>query len=122
LQVLADTREDLHRGKDVLGNIRIDAGATVYMNRLPVIYITNLDRVLNLDDSYDLTTEMDPIYCVDFEKFIPYVQDGYWMEETEPMTDRTQHTTFTIFLDGSHNNLCVNRRQAGFVIHKPIVA
>ncbi|KKN68760.1 hypothetical protein LCGC14_0447800 [marine sediment metagenome] len=122
LQTLADARDDFHRGKDVLGNIRIDDGATVYLNRLPVIYITQLDGVLNLDDSYDTTTEMDPIYCVDFEKFIPYVQDGYWMEETEPMTDRTQHTTFTIFLDGSHNNLCVNRRQAGFVIHKPIVA
>ena len=120
LQVLADARDDFHRGKDVLGNIRIDDGATVYLNRLPVVYINQLDGVTGLETGY--TNETDPIYCVDFEKFIPYVQDGYWMEESEPMTDRTQHTTFTVFLDGSHNNLCVNRRQAGFVIHKPIVA
>ena len=122
LQVLADARDDFHRGKDVLGNIRIDDGATVYLNRLPVIYISQLDGVEALHDDADASQETDPIYCVDFEKFIPYVQDGYWMEESEPMTDRTQHTTFTIFLDGSHNNLCVNRRQAGFVLHKPIVA
>ena len=123
LQVLADARDDFHRGKDVLGNIRIDDGATVYLNRLPVIYITQLDAAQVAPiAAANATMEVDPIYCVDFEKFIPYVQDGYWMEESEPMTDRTQHTTFTIFLDGSHNNLCVNRRQAGFVLHKPIVA
>jgi hypothetical protein len=121
LQVLADARDDFHRGKDVLGNIRIDDGATVYINRLPVIYITELDDVINTQTSY--LTETDPIYCIDFEKFIPYVQDGYWMEETEPISGGVvQHTTFTVFLDGSHNNLCVNRRQAGFVMHKPIVA
>ncbi|KKN69825.1 hypothetical protein LCGC14_0437710 [marine sediment metagenome] len=123
LQVLADARDDFHRGKDVLGNIRIDDGATVYLNRLPVVYITQLDDAqVAPTGAASATMEVDPIYCVDFEKFIPYVQDGYWMEEGEPMTDRLQHTTFTIFLDGSHNNLCVNRRQAGFVLHKPIVA
>jgi len=121
LQTLADARDDFHRGKDVLGNIRIDDGATVFLNRLPVVYISQLDDVVSLETSHAGTT-MDPIYCVDFEKFIPYVQDGYWMEESEPMTDRTQHTTFTVFLDGSHNNLCTNRRQAGFVIHKPCIA
>jgi len=118
LQELADARDDFHRGKDVLGNIRMDDGGLVYVNRLPVVYITQLNDVT--DPVKDTATS--PIYCVDFEKFIPYVQDGYWMEESEPMTDRGQHTTFTIFLDGSHNNLCVNRREAGFVIHKPIVS
>lgn len=118
LQELADARDDFHRGKDVLGNIRIDDGATVYINRLPVIYINQLDDVTDPVTS-DATA---PLYCIDFEKFIPYVQDGYWMEEGEPMTSREQHTTFTIFLDGSHNNLCTNRRTAGFVIHKPITS
>jgi hypothetical protein len=88
------------------------------INRLPVLYISQLDGIT--DPVKDTATS--PLYCVDFEKFIPYVQDGFWMEESEPMTDRGQHTTFTIFLDGSHNNLCVNRRTAGFVIHKPIVS
>jgi hypothetical protein len=118
LQELADAKDDFHRGKDVLGNIRMDDGGLVYINRLPVVYISQLDDITDPVQS-DATA---PIYCIDFEKFIPYVQDGYWMEESEPMTDRGQHTTFTIFLDGSHNNLCTNRRTAGFVIHKPITS
>ena len=118
LQDLADAKDDKHTGKDVLGNIRMDDGGLVYVNRLPVVYIGNLDGYT--EPATDVATA--PIYCVDFEKFIPYVQDGYWMEESEPMTDRRQHTTFTVFLDGSHNNLCVNRRTAGFVLHKAIPA
>ena len=118
LQELADQRDDFHRGNDVLGNIKMGDDAVVRINRLPVIYINQLDGVTDPVTSDVLA----PLYCIDFEKFIPYVQDGYWMEEGEPMTDRLQHTTYTVFLDGSHNNLCVNRRTAGFVIHKPITA
>lgn len=118
IQDLADARDDNHSGKDILGNIRMDDGGLAYINRLPVVYVSQLDGVTDTVTS-DVTS---PIYCIDFEKFIPYVQEGYWMEEGEPMTDRGQHTTFTVFLDGSHNNLCVNRRRAGFVIHKPITS
>jgi len=118
LQDLADAKDDNHSGKDVLGNLRMDDGGLVYINRLPVIYISQLDDVTDPVQS----SATAPLYCVDFTKFIPYVQDGFWMEESEPMTDRGQHTTFTIFLDGSHNNLCINRRTAGFVVHKPITS
>jgi len=118
LQELADAKDDMHRGKDVMGNIRMDDAGLVMVNRLPVVYISQLDGITEPVNS----TATAPMYCVDFEKFIPYVQDGFWMEESEPMTDRGQHTTFTIFLDGSHNNLCINRRTAGFVIHKPITS
>jgi hypothetical protein len=69
-----------------------------------------------------MTTATAPIYCVDFRKFKPFVHEGYWMVETEPMTDRGQHTTFSVFLDGAHNNLLLNRREAGFVLHKAIPA
>lgn len=118
LMDLADKRDDNHTGKDVLGNIRVDETGLVYMNRLPVVYIPQLDGVTDPVTS----DETDPIYCINFEKFIPYVQEGYWMEESEPMTDRGQHTTLTVFLDGSHNNLCVNRQEAGFVVHKAITS
>lgn len=124
LQDLADAKDDKHTGKEVLGNIRMDDGALVLINRLPVVYINQLDgyttpAVSGVQDA----TETAPIYCIDFEKFIPYVQDGYWMEETEPISGGvSQHTVFTVFLDGSHNNLCVNRRTCGFVIHKSIVS
>jgi hypothetical protein len=118
LMDLADQRDDNHTGKDILGNIRVDETGLVYINRLPVVYIPQLDGVTDPVTS----DETDPIYCINFEKFIPYIQEGYWMEESEPMTDRGQHTTLTVFLDGSHNNLCVNRQEAGFVIHKAITS
>lgn len=118
LQELADAKDDKHTGKEVLGNIRMDDGGLVYINRLPVVYITELDGYTDPATS----TATAPIYCIDFTKFIPYVQDGYWMEESEPMTDRRQNTTLTVFVDGSHNNLCTNRRTCGFVVHKAIAA
>jgi len=109
LMDLADQKDDRHTGKDVLSNLTVDkqGGDLCYINRLPVVYVPQLDDA-----------SLTPIYCVDYAKFIPYVQDGYWMEESEPMTDRGQHTTFTVFLDGAHNNLCLNLRTAGFVGHK----
>ena len=96
----------------------MDDGGLVMINRLPVVYVAELDDVTDPATA----TATDPLYCVDFTKFIPVVCDGDWMEESEPMTDRRQHSTWTVFLDGSHNNLCVNRRQAGFVIHKPVIS
>jgi hypothetical protein len=111
LQDLADKRDDATQPKDLAGKALVDVEGTVYFNRVPVQYIPQLDGV-----------DYNPIYTVDFKKFIPYVQDGYWMEESKPMTDRLQHTTFTVYLDGSHNNLCLNRRTAGFVLHNPIPA
>jgi hypothetical protein len=105
LQDLADAKDDMHKGKELLGNIKMD-GVLVYINSIPVVPIAELTGVT-----------YDPIYYVDFSKFIPYVQSGYWMEETEAMNDRAQHTVFTVFLDGSHNNLCTSRRKAGFVLH-----
>lgn len=118
LMRLADEKDDNHRGKDILSNLRIDDGGLVMVNRLPVIYVSELDDVTDPVTS-DTT---DPLYCVDFSKFKPVVQSDYWMVESEPMTDRRQHTTFTVFLDGSHNNLCTNRRKAGFVLHKAITS
>lgn len=107
LQMLADARDDKVTGKEILGNINMDDTGLVYINRLPVVPIPQLNGA-----------DYSPIYCIDFSKFIPVVHDGYWMVESEPMTDRGQHTTFTVFLDGQHNNLCTNRRTAGFVMHK----
>lgn len=118
LMRLADQKDDNHSGKDILSNLRVDDGGNVLINRLPVVYVAELDDVTDPVTA----TAADPLYCVDFSKFVPVVQSDYWMVESEPMTDRRQHTTFTVYLDGSHNNLCLNRRKAGFVIHKPITS
>ena len=116
LQDLADQRDDRHTGKELLGNLKMDDTGLVYINRLPVVYIPQLDGYTDPVDG----VEAAPIYCVDFRKFKPIVHRGYWMEESEPMTSRGQHTTYTVFLDGAHNNLCTNRHEVGFVLHKQL--
>jgi hypothetical protein len=108
LQDLSDKRDDASQPKDLAGKNLIMVEGTSYFNRIPIRYIPNLDGVTS-----------NPIYTIDFKKFIPFVQEGFWMEESKPMTDRLQHTTITVYLDGSHNNLCLNRRTAGFVVHNP---
>lgn len=77
--------------------------------RVPVIYNNQLDD----DDS-------DPIYAVNHAKFFPIVQDGDWMRESDPMADVEQHNVTTVFIDGSYQFFCTNRREAGFVIHKAL--
>ena len=115
---LADSKDDNHTGKDIMSNVRMNDDGLAMINRLPVVYPgEELDGVT--DPVTGTTT--DPIYTVDFAFFKPVVMADDWMHEEEPMTDRRQHTAYTIFLDGSHNNLCTNRRRAGFVMHKPIV-
>ena len=114
LMDLVDAKDDNHRGKEALGSLTVDSGGLVYINRLPVVPIPQLDGFTQPGN----TTEVAPIFCVDFQYIIPYVHDGYWMKETEPMVDRGQHTTFTIYLDGAHQNLCTSRRKLGFVLHK----
>ena len=107
LMDLSDKRDDNNTQKDLAGKALVDVEGTTFFNRRPIQYIPQLDGV-----------DYDPLYFVDWSKIQPIVQDGYWMEESEPMIDRSQHTTVTVFLDGSHQNLCTNRRTAGFVIHK----
>jgi len=119
LEDLGDKRDDNNGPKDLAGKMLHNEDGTVYFNRMPVVYVPPLDDV-TVTDGGGNSASPAPIYCVDWTKLIPFVQDGYWMEEGEPMFDRSQHTTATVFLDGSHNNMCINRRTAGFVLHKAI--
>ena len=114
LMELADAKDDNHTGKEVMGKMVVNDGALVYVNRLPVVPISQLESYAEPYTS----AAVAPIFCVDFKYFIPVTHEGYWMKETEPMVDRGQHTTFTVFLDGAHQNLCKNVRQVGFVLHK----
>jgi hypothetical protein len=111
LQDLLDSRDDNHTPKDLMGGVLAQVEGTIMLNRMPVVYIPQLDSATLHPAKYD------PIFCVDFSYFQPVVHDGYWMEESDPMSDRSQHTTFTIYIDGAHNNLCTSRRRAGFVLH-----
>jgi len=121
LEDLADKRDDNNTPQDLAGKMLHNFDGSVFFNKMPLVYIPQLDGVTVTGGSATVNT-VDPIYCVDWTKLQPIVQDGYWMEEGKPMFDRGQHTTFTVFLDGSHNNLCINRRTTGFVLHKLITA
>lgn len=110
---LADAKDDHHKGNEVLGNITGDTGGGVLINRLQVVPVPQLEGYTDPISS----TAIAPIFCVDFKYLIPVVHDGYWMKEGEPMWDRSQHTTFTVFLDGAHCVLCTNRRRLGFILH-----
>jgi len=121
LEDLADKRDDNNAPKDLAGKMLHNYDGTVYFNKMPVVYIPQLDGVTVVDGGGN-DFSPDPIYCIDWTKFQPITQDGYWMEESKPMVDRGQHTTFTVFLDGSHQNLSINRRTTGFVLHKTIPA
>jgi len=118
---LSDKRDDNNTADDLAGKMLHNHNGVAVFNRIPFVYINQLDG-LQVTGGQQTVNTPDPIYCVDWSKLQPVVQDGYWMEEGEPMIDRGQHTTFTVFLDGSHNNLCINRRTAGFVLHKALVA
>lgn len=121
LEDLADKRDDNNTPQDLAGKMLHSFDGSVYFNRMPIKYIPQLDGLTVVDGGSNAFAP-DPIFCVDWSKLQPIVQDGYWMEEGKPMVDRGQHTTFTVFLDGSHNNLCINRRTVGFVMHKLIPA
>lgn len=127
LEDLADKRDDHTQpdfkatNDDLAGKMLHNFDGAVYFNRMPVVYVDQLDGLTVTGGSATVNTP-DPIYCVDWTKLQPIVQDGYWMEESKPMVDRGQHTTFTVFLDSCHQNLCINRRNTGFVLHKAIVA
>lgn len=120
LEEFGDLRDDNNEPKDLANKmLQHNFDGTVFFNRIPVVFIPHLDGV-TVTDGGSNSFSPEPIYCVDWTKLQPVVQEGYWMEESEPMTSRGQHTTFTVYLDGSHNNLCINRRTLGFVIHKAI--
>jgi len=113
LMDLADKRDDNSGPRDLAGKALIDVAGVTYFNRVPIVYIPQLDEAGD-------AANYDPIFYVDWSKLQPITQEGYWMEESTPMTDRLQHTTYTVYLDGCHNHLCVNRRTTGFNIHKAI--
>lgn len=104
---MSDARDDNAMPNDLAGKVLVEHYGASYFNRVPIVYIPQLAEDAD-----------DPIYCIDWSKLQPIVQDGYWMVESEPMNDRTQHTTYTVYVDACHQNLCTNRRSVGWVGHK----
>ncbi len=109
LQVLADSRDDNTSPKDLVGKMLVPSEDAKYVgmfSRKPIVYVSHLN-----------SADFAPIYCVDWSKLIPVVLEGGWMIESAVHNHSLQHTTFTVFNDAYHNNLCINRRTAGWVMH-----
>jgi hypothetical protein len=119
LEDLADKRDDNNTPMDLAGKMLHNFDGATMFNKMPVVYIPQLDGFSVTAGGGEAFTP-NPIYCVDWSKIQPVVQEDYWMEESVKIPDRGQHTTFSVFLDGCHNNLCINRRTAGFVLHNLI--
>lgn len=121
MEDLADKRDDNNTPDDLAGKMLHNYEGAVYFNKMPLVYIDQLDG-LTVTGGSGTSNIPDPIYCIDWSKIQPVVREGYWMVESKPMYNGNQHTVLTVYVDGSHNNLCVNRRTAGFVIHKALTA
>ena len=114
MQTLADSRDDNTQPKDLAGKMLTPSGDikyVCYFNRRPVVYVSALNDVT-----------YDPIYCVDWSKLVPVTLEDGWMVQSKVHNHGMQHTAFTTYIDAYHNNLCLNRRTAGFVAHTPIPA
>ncbi len=106
---LADKRDDNNSPGDLMGGVRVrtNGSGVPFINGHPLVYVPVLD-----------SDGDDPIYAVDWRKLRTVVQDGYWMEEKAPERSATQHTVLVVYVDGRCCILCLNRRTAGFVLHK----
>jgi hypothetical protein len=89
--------------------------------RVPIIYTPTLDGFTVLGGSGTSNTPA-PVFAVNHNHFFPFIQEGDWLRESEPMTDQEQHNVFTTFVDASYQFFCKNVRAGGFVLHKTLTA
>jgi len=123
LEDLADTRDDNNRPRD-LANSQLQfrpGDDVVFFNGRPMKHAPSLDGLTVLDGG-GAEFAPAPIYQIDWTKMVPYVLRDRWLVESEPMHPSNQHTVLVVYLDLTHQNLCVNRRTGGLVIHKVIPA
>lgn len=88
-------------------------GVTTF-RRVPIQYTPQLDTFAIGDSA----TDTSPVYGINHQHFFPFVQDGDWMREEEPMVDVELHNVLTSFLDGSYQYFSKNVRAGGFCLHK----
>lgn len=107
LDVLTEYEDLATKQNDNLGRDLDPYHGNTTFKRVPIIYTPQID-----DDADDV------IYGVSHNKFFPFVLEGDWMRESEPMTDVEQHNVVTTFIDSSFQFFCTNVREAGWVGHK----
>jgi hypothetical protein len=95
-------------------------GITVF-KKVPIHFTPQLDGFSVTGGSGGANTP-DPVYGINHAKFIPFVLEGDWMRESDPMMDVELHNVITTFVDSSFQFMCLNVREGGFALHKLISA
>lgn len=108
LDTLTEYEDLATKQNDNLGSDLDKYHGNTSFRRCPVIYENQLDGDVDA-----------PIYGLNHKKWKPFTLDGDWMRESDPMMDVEQHNVMTTYVDGSYQYLMLNRREGGFVIHKP---
>lgn len=111
LSVIVDYEDLLYRQNDNLGAEGGPFLGNAVFRRVPTHHMPTLN-----DDADE------PIFGVNHAHFFPFIQDGDWMRESDPMEDVELPDVFVTYTTGSYQIFCNNVRQAGFVLHKPISA
>ena len=108
LEELAHTQ---NVGSDLLGPDLAKFHGVTAFRRVPLEYAPLLDA----DTS-------EPVYMVNHNNIYPFVQDGDWLRENEPMSDVESNNVFVTIVDNSYQFFNKNRRTSGAVIHKALSA
>ncbi len=103
---MADAKDDNSQPQDLAGRLRVNSVGTCMFNGLPIIHVPDLD-----------SATYSPLYGVDWTKLQIITQDGYFMEEEDPMRAPSQPSVLQAYVNGAYQQLCLNRRTAGFVGH-----
>lgn len=98
LEDLADSKNE-NLGSDLLPF----HGVTAF-KRIPLLHTPQLN-----------TDTDSPIIAINHDMFFPYILEGDWMREDDPMNDVEQPDTFTTRMSGSYQFFCKNLRLGGFV-------
>ena len=121
LEVLTEYEDLVTQANENLGRDLDPFHGLTTFRRVPIIYTPQLDSFSVIGGS-DTVNTPDPVFAVNHNHFFPFVQEGDWMREEDPMSDVEQHNVITTFIDGSYQYFVNNVRQAGFTMHKVIAA
>lgn len=110
-------KEGLFAGVDATVS---DSGKSyVTIDGIPLCYNPFLDSETVVNTAGN-TVNPNSILCVRWNAIRPTTLKDFWNKETLPMADRGQHTTLTVFIDSTWNNVVIDRRRAGFRLHNPL--
>lgn len=98
-------------GSDLLGPDLAKFHGVTAFRRVPLEYAPLLDSDVD-----------EPVYMVNHNNIYPFVQEGDWLRENEPMSDVESNNVFVTIIDNSYQFFNKNRRTSGAVIHKTLAA